>query len=129
MAYYAFVDENNVVTEVIVGKDEGEDGMDWEQHYSSFRGQPCKRTSYNTVAGVHAQGKEPFRKNFAGIGYTYNAELDSFIPPQPYSSWTLNQETAQWDAPKPVPDENQIYIWNETLGVWVAVEMEVENGN
>jgi hypothetical protein len=122
MAYYAFLDDNNVVTEVIVGKDEGEDGIDWEQHYSSFRGQPCKRTSYNTIAGVHSQGKEPFRKNFAGIGYTYNAELDSFIPPQPYSSWTLNEETAQWEPPVFKPDNDNLYNWDEATNSWVLVE-------
>jgi hypothetical protein len=83
MAHYAFLDENNIVTEVIVGKNEGEEGIDWEQHYGAFRGQPCKRTSYNTHGGVHSGGGTPYRKNYAGIGYTYDAGRDAFIPPKP----------------------------------------------
>jgi hypothetical protein len=61
-----FLDENNIVTEVIVGKNEGEEGVDWEQHYGAFRGQTCKRTSYNTQGGVHSNGGTPYRKNYAG---------------------------------------------------------------
>jgi uncharacterized protein (TIGR02466 family) len=91
MAHYAFLDENNIVTEVIVGKNEGEEGIDWEVHYGAFRGQPCKRTSYNTHGGVHSGGGTPYRKNYAGIGYTYDADRDAFIPPKPYASWLLNE--------------------------------------
>jgi hypothetical protein len=69
MAHYAFLDENNIVTEVIVGKNEGEDGIDWQSQYSAIRGQVCKRTSYNTHGGVHSGGGTPFRKNYAGLGY------------------------------------------------------------
>jgi hypothetical protein len=83
VAHYAFLDENNIVTEVIVGKDEGEDGIDWEAYYGAFRGQVCKRTSYNTRGGVHTLGGTPLRKNYAGIGYTYDSERDAFIPPKP----------------------------------------------
>jgi hypothetical protein len=79
MAHYAFLDENNIVTEVIVGKNEGEEGIDWEAHYGAFRGQPCKRTSYNTHGGVHSGGGTPYRKNYAGIGYTFDAGRDAFI--------------------------------------------------
>jgi hypothetical protein len=86
MAHYAFLDENNVVTEVIVGKDEGEDGIDWEQHYGEFRGQKCRRTSYNTQGGVHIHGGTPFRMNYAGIGYVFrediNAPEGAFMPPE-----------------------------------------------
>jgi hypothetical protein len=128
MAHYAFLDENNIVTEVIVGKDEGEDGVDWEAHYGNFRGQVCKRTSYNTVAGVHRNGGTPFRKNYAGIGYTFNEDIDAFVPPQPYASWLLNEETAQWEAPVPMPEEG-MWSWDEATTSWVEVEMEVQDGN
>jgi len=86
MAHYAFLDENNIVTEVIVGRDEDEvvDGIsDWEAHYGEIRGQVCKRTSYNTLNGVHLYGGTPFRWNYAGIGYLYDPIRDAFIPPQP----------------------------------------------
>jgi hypothetical protein len=105
MAHYAFLDENNIVTEVIVGKDEGEEGVDWEAHYGAFRGQPCKRTSYNTHGSVHSAGGTPLRKNYAGIGYTYDAGRDAFIPPKPYASWLLNEDTCLWDAPIPYPTD------------------------
>jgi hypothetical protein len=100
MAHYAFLDENNIVTEVIPGKDENEDGIDWEQWYGNFRGQVCKRTSYNTFAGRHLYGGIPFRKNYAGIGYTYDAERDAFIPPRTGITVQLNEETCQWDEIK-----------------------------
>ena len=119
MAHYAFLDQNNIVTEVIVGKDEGEDGIDWEQHYGEFRGQVCKRTSYITSAGVHSNGGTPFRKHYAGIGYTYNAVRDAFIPPQPYPSWTLDDD-ANWQPPVAMPTDGKMYSWNEQTQQWVA---------
>lgn len=99
MAHYAFIDKNNVVTEVIVGKDENEEGVDWEQHYGAFRGQVCKRTSYNTQGGVHLLGGTPFRKNYAGIGYTFDAQRDAFLPPKPSEDATLDEATCQWIVP------------------------------
>jgi len=117
MAHYAFLDTNNIVTEVIVGKDEG--GIDWEQHYGAFRGQPCKRTSYNTLGGVHSNGGIPLRKNYAGIGYTYDAGRDAFIPPKPFASWVLNETTCLWDAPTPMPNDGKKYYWNEEQLAWV----------
>lgn len=118
MAHYAFLDANNVVTEVIPGKDENENGIDWEQHYGEFRGQQCKRTSYNTIGGVHTAGGIPFRKNYAGIGYTYDQQRDAFIPPQPFSSWILDEDTCQWNAPVPMPSDGQRYMWNEESQAW-----------
>jgi hypothetical protein len=103
MAHYAFLDENNIVTEVIVGKEEG--NFDWEQQYGSFRGQACKRTSYNTHGGVHANGGTPYRKNYAGIGYTFDAARDAFIPPKLYASWVLNEQTCLWNAPVSMPED------------------------
>ena len=118
MAHYAFLDENNIVTEVIVGKNEGEDGKsgeDWEAHYGAFRGQTCKRTSYNAN----------IRKNYAGKGFTYDAERDAFIPPKPYNSWVLNEETCRWEEPTPMPQDGQDYAWNEGTTSWEVIT----NGN
>ena len=114
MAHYAFLDDNNVVTEVIVGIDETEliEGLDPETWYGNFRGQTCKRTSYNGN----------IRKNYAGIGYTYNAELDAFVSPKPYDSWILNEETATWDAPVAYPEGEGNYIWNEETTSWDLLE-------
>ena len=109
MAHYAFLDENNVVTEVIVGIDETEliEGLDTETWYSNFRGQVCKRTSYN----------HNIRKQYAGIGYTYDAVNDVFISPQPYPSWALDNDF-NWQPPTPRP-EGDFWYWNEALQVWV----------
>ena len=121
MAHYAFLDENNIVTEVIVGKNEGEEDRDWEQWYGEFRGQTCKRTSYNTHAGVHLNGGIPFRKNYAGIGYTYRADIDAFVPVKPFNSWVLNESTAQWEAPTPMPIDGKMYAWNEDSISWIEI--------
>lgn len=120
MAHYAFLDQNSIVTEVIVGKDEGEDGVDWEQHYGAFRGQPCKRTSYNTKGNVHKYGGVPFRKNYAGIGYSYDEVRDAFIPPQPYASWILNENSCLWEAPVPMPAGGK-WQWSEDQEQWVEI--------
>jgi hypothetical protein len=121
MAHYAFLDVNNIVTEVIVGKNEGEDCVDWEQWYGKFRNQTCKRTSYSTRGGVHQLGDTPFRKNYAGVGYTYDPTRDAFIPPQPFPSWTLNEDTCLWDAPVPFPTDGQLYNWDEATTSWVVI--------
>jgi hypothetical protein len=122
MAHYAFLDENNLVTEVITGKDEGEEGRDWEQWYGDFRGQVCKRTSYNTVGGIHNKGGIPFRKNYAGIGYVYDAQRDAFIPPKPFDSWVLVEQTCQWEAPVAMPTDGQMYSWDEATTSWIVNE-------
>jgi hypothetical protein len=122
MAHYAFLDKNNIVTEVIVGKNENEDGIDWEEQYGSFRGQVCKRTSFNTTGGNHKLGGTPFRKNYAGIGYTYDSQRDAFIPPKPFPSWNLNEETCLWDSPVLYPTDDKRYSWDEATTSWVEVE-------
>jgi hypothetical protein len=113
MAHYAFLDDNNVVTEVIVGIDETEliEGKDPETWYGEFRGQACKRTSYNGN----------YRKNYAGIGYRYDEDLDAFIEPKPYSSWILNEETCTWNPPVPYPEDNLLYSWDENSKAWIEV--------
>ncbi len=114
MAHYAFLDENNIVTEVITGIDETEliEGIDPETWYGNFREQTCKRTSYNNN----------IRKRYAGIGYTYNATLDAFIMPKPHASWNLNEETCDWEAPVAYPTGEGIYTWNESTLSWDTAE-------
>ena len=116
MAHYAFLDENNIVTEVITGIDETEliEGLDTETWYGNFRGQVCKRTSYNGN----------YRKNYAGLGYTYNAELDAFISPKPFDSWLLDEEICIWEAPVPYPTDGEEYTWNEETVTWDLLEIE-----
>jgi hypothetical protein len=112
MAHYAFIDENNIVTEVIVGIDETEtiEGLDPETWYGNFRGQACKRTSYNNN----------IRKNYAGIGYTYDEARDAFIAPKPFESWLLNDESCTWEAPTPYPADGLEYQWVEDDLNWQA---------
>jgi len=118
MAHYAFLNMQNIVTEVIVGKDETDGPTNWEIHYGNFREQVCKRTSYNTRGGVHLKGGVPFRKNYAGIGYSYDEVRDAFIPPKPFDSWMLNETTCLWEAPVEYPTDGQQYSWNEEMGTW-----------
>lgn len=124
MAHYAFLDENNTVIEVIVGKDENEDGGDWERRYANIKGYACKRTSYNTQNGQHLYNGVPFRKNYAGVGYQYDPVLDAFIPPKPFNSWLLNVQTCNWEAPVPLPDFENSYIWDEEKLKWVLIPVE-----
>lgn len=120
MAHYAYVDGSNIVTQVIVGKNEDEplpEGVSsWEEYYGAIR---C---SYNTYGGAHRNGGTPFRKNYPGIGYTWDSVRDAFIPPRPFDSWTLNESTCLWEAPVPMPEDDQIYAWDEDTTSWVVVE-------
>jgi hypothetical protein len=109
MAHYAFLDENNIVTEVITGIDETEliEGLDPETWYGNLRGQVCKRTSYNNR----------IRKQYCGIGYSYNADADVFIAPQPFASWTLD-DNHDWQPPVAYPTDGERYSWNESKRRW-----------
>ena len=118
MAHYAFLNMQNIVTEVIVGKDETDGPTNWEMHYGNIREQVCKRTSYNTQGGVHSGDGIPYRKNYAGVGYTYDETRDAFIPPKPYDSWTLDETSCTWQAPTAYPDDDQMYTWNEETTSW-----------
>jgi hypothetical protein len=111
MAHYAFLDQNNIVTDVITGIDEAEliEGLDTETWYGNFRGQVCKRTSYNGNT----------RKQYAGIGYSYNPVADVFIAPQPYPSWSLD-EKYDWQPPTPRP-EGIGWYWDEDTLIWIEV--------
>lgn len=138
MAHYAFLDGNNIVTQVIVGKDEGEDGVDWEVWYGNFLNQTCKRTSYNTRGGVHYTDGQPsqdqssaFRKNYAGIGFYYDENRDAFIPPKPNESWVLNEFSCLWEPPVPRPDTSFIpaqyidfnrYVWSDNTENWILLK-------
>jgi hypothetical protein len=110
MAHYAKV-LNNLVTQVIVAEAEF-----FETFVDTSPGEWIQ-TSYNTAGGQHPEGR-PLRKNYAGIGYTYNRELDAFIPPKPFASWILDEETCQWNAPVARPDDDRDYIWNEDTISW-----------
>lgn len=100
MAYYAFLDKNNIVVEVIAGTPETDliDGLNAEDWYGNLRGKICRRTSYNTIGGAHKEGGTPYRKNYAGIGYVYDQNRDAFIPPRPDSSdnWMLDEGSCLW---------------------------------
>ena len=110
MAHYAFLDDNNIVTEVIAGKDETEliDGLTPEEWYGNYRGQRCVRTSYN----------HNIRKQYAGIGYSYNEVGDVFVAPQPFPSWSLDANY-DWQAPIEYPADGKDYLWDEANQVWV----------
>ena len=111
MAHFAKV-ENEVVVNVIVAEQEFID--------SGAVGDPSSwvQTSYNTFGGVHKLGGTPLRKNFAGIGYTYNQEQDAFIPPKEFDSWLLNEESCLWEAPVAMPDDGRHYQWDEIKLSW-----------
>jgi hypothetical protein len=116
MAHYAFLDENNLVTEVITGIDETEliEGLDTETWYGNFRGQVCKRTSYNNN----------IRKQYAGIGYSYDPVADVFVALQPYPSWSLDANH-DWQPPTPKPEEG-FWSWNEETLSWDEIELPTE---
>ena len=124
MAHFAYINKDNVVFDVIVGPDEGSEpeGIEsWETHFSAKFIGYAKQTSYNTRGGVHLLGGTPLRKNYAGIGFTYDEARDAFIPPKPYESWVLNEDTCLWEAPVPKPEGD--YTWDEQTGNWVEVEI------
>jgi hypothetical protein len=120
MAHYAFLNPDNIVTEIITGVDEeiiqtdldgtqvGGSSEAWETFYGNIRNQVCKRTSYNGN----------YRKNYAGIGYKYDQEKDAFIPPKPFNKWVLNEDTCRWESPVPYPSDDKRYVWNDNKGIW-----------
>ena len=113
MSHFAKIN-NGIVEQVIVAEQDFVDTLEGE----------WVQTSYNTHGGVHTLGGTPLRKNYAGIGYTYDRERDAFIPPKPFASWVLNEDTCLWDAPVAMPTDGGMYQWNESTTSWVAVEQE-----
>ena len=120
MAHWAEIDEDNIVTRVLVVADDKEDGQAFLADELGLGG-TWKKTSYNTAGGVHTNGGTPFRKNFAGIGFTFDAAKDAFIPPKPFASWTLNATTCLWEAPTPMPTDGKLYVWDEATTSWKEV--------
>ena len=118
MAHYAKV-SNGIVTQVIVAEAEFFDSF-----VDTSPGQWIQ-TSYNTHGGVHLNGGTPLRKNYAGIGFTYDSEKDAFIPPKPFESWLLNEESCLWEAPIPRPEEGH-YYWDELTLSWKQIEQGQE---
>lgn len=116
MAHFARI-KNGIVDFVVVGRDEDENREDELAH----DGWIYRRTSYNTHGGVHANGGTPFRKNYAGIGFTYDSERDAFIPPKPFASWLLNEDSCLWDAPVAMPNDGKFYGWDENAQQWKEV--------
>jgi len=114
MAHFAKV-ENNIVTRVIVAE------VEFFDNFVDDSAGTWIQTSYNTKAGVHLNGETPLRKNYAGIGYTYDKTRDAFLPPQPYPSWTLNEDTCLWECPVAYPSDDKMYKWNETDQQWDEV--------
>jgi len=114
MSHFAKI-ENGTVTQVIVAE---QDVID-----TGLFGDPnlWVQTSYNTLGGVHVLGGTPLRKNYAGIGYTYDSERDAFIPPTPFTSWLLNEDSCLWQAPTPMPVDGKMYSWDETTLSWVEI--------
>lgn len=108
MAHYAKI-ENGIVTQVIVAE---------QDYIDSIEGQWIQ-TSYNTLGGEHKTNGTPLRKNFAGVGYTYDSQRDAFIPPKTYDSWVLDEETCLWEAPVAKPNDGKKYDWNESTTSWV----------
>ena len=113
MSHFAKVNAQGVVEQVIVAEqdfiDTLPDATSWVQ------------TSYNTRGGVHLLGGTPLRKNFAHPGCLYNMQLDAFIPPKPFASWTLNTETCLWESPTPLPEDGKAYVWDEPTTSWIEV--------
>lgn len=113
MAHWAETDENNVVIRVTTGDNNDPNGDEGYQWLVDNLGGTWIQTSYNAT----------FRKNYAGIGYTYNADLDAFIAPQPFDSWVLNQTTCKWEAPTKMPTDGKDYAWEESTKSWVEVTL------
>ena len=122
MAHYAYLDSDNIVVTVTVGKNETEliNGLDTETYYAQGTPYTVKRTSYNTYGDVHQLGGVPFRKNYAGIGYAYDTVRDAFIAPKPFASWVFDEATCLWGAPVPYPATGE-WRWDEATLGWVAL--------
>ena len=120
IAHWAELNSDNEVIRVLVVDDDKEDGQKFLAEDLGLGG-TWKKTSYNTQGGVHTLGGTPYRKNYAGVGYTFDAAKDAFIPPKPFASWTLNATTCLWEAPTPMPTDDKRYMWDEPTTSWKEV--------
>jgi len=118
MSHWAEIDENNIVLRVLVGDERTMTEQESYQWLIDNLGGTWIQTSYNTYGGDHLLGGTPFRKNYAGPGFTYDYERDAFIAPKPYASWTLDEETCTWKSPITKPIDNELYIWDEDILNW-----------
>ena len=118
MSHFAKVNSDGVVLDVINAEQDFIDAIPSEEGVSWIQ------TSYNTHGAVHSNGQTPLRKNYAGIGFTYDSSRDAFIPPQPYPSWQLNEDTCLWGSPIPYPSDNNKYEWSESLQQWTLISSE-----
>ena len=121
MAHWAEIDSNNVVIRVLVGDNNdpaGDEGFSW---LVNNLGGNWLKTSYNTRAGIHLEGGTPFRKNYAGVGYIYDEVRDAFIPPKPFESWILNEDSCLWESPIPYPNDGKDYYWDELQVNWIEI--------
>ena len=128
MAHWAEIEEGVVVRVLVANDDYSNEGQDW---LMENLGGVWVQTSYNTYGGVHYTDGEPsedqtkaLRFNYAGIGYTYDEERDAFIPPKPFESWVLDEDTCLWVAPVPYPEDGGVYVWDEDAGDWIAADVE-----
>lgn len=129
MAHFAKINSSNIVVQVIVvnnnellvdGNENEQKGINFLNATYKVDNVNWKQTSYNTHSGVHSEGGTPLRKNYAGIGYTYDASKDAFIPPKPHASWTLDNDTCNWVSPVIYPDDGEKYVWSEDDTNWVS---------
>jgi len=132
MAHWAELDSNNIVTRVLVGDNNDPAGDEGYQWLIDNLGGTWVKTSYNAVAGKwrnpetdEITNNPGFRKNYAGIGYTYDSQRDAFISPKPYNSWVLDEDTCGWNAPVAYPNDEKLYTWDEEVTNWIEYEVEV----
>ena len=136
MSHWANIDENNIVIQVTVGNNDDPNGDEGYQWLIDNLGGVWIKASYNTFRGIHLQNGTPVRKNYPGVGYFYDENLDAFIPPKPLPSWVLNEETGDWEAPVPYPGEvskdplvaNIEFVWDEPTKSWIKQD-EVDLGS
>lgn len=131
MAHFAEINKNNIVIRVLVTDNNDPNGDEGYKWLIDNLGGTWIKTSYNTLGGIHYTNGQPsedqskaLRKNYAGIGFIYDADMDAFIPPKPFDSWVLNLETAEWESPIEYPTNGQKYNWNESIVNWELVETE-----
>ena len=118
MSHWAEIDQDNILIRVLVGGDPPDEACNWLVKNLGGR---WVQTSYNTFGGVHELGGTPFRKNYAGVGYAYDEARDAFIPPKPFDSWVLNEETCWWEPPTPMPTDKKLYTWDEATLSWLEI--------
>ena len=128
MAHFAILKSGNIVEQIIVVSNDiaitEQDGINFLKNIFNNQHLPVVQTSYNTQGGIHLNNGTPLRKNFAGVGYSYDQTRDAFVAPKPYASWILNEDTCRWEAPVAMPEDDNMYTWNETIKNWELINNE-----